>query len=231
MLYKYLYIDKLAREEKESGDLKFGTAIHLGLEVILSKQGNGLDDFNLFWDLEKNKDNQYSRNDWAALKEQGEKLLTRFERLHAKKFKPVAQEQLLKGQFGSIKLFGTPDFIGEYEGVPSVIDFKTAGYRYEEQKLVLSEQLYLYAFLAKQVLGYDVKQLVYKVFIKGNEPSIQTLKVDLDPLVMIKILDNIHLQALELDQKEKHNTFTKNPVNCSGGKCAFPERCYGLKKV
>lgn len=228
MLYKHLYIDKLTPEGPKSGDMAFGSAIHLAIETMLKQGGDWELDFKLFWEAEKLKDNTYTRNDWKALEEQGIKLLSRFERLHLKKFKPFMIEQTLTGTIRDIQLYGTPDFVGEYEGVRSVVDFKTAGYRYPKERLFTSEQMLLYTHLVNQSLKEDyVKQLVYIVFIKGNEPSIQTLVRTVDKEDLKQALSNIDMQACQLRELETTQLYTKNYNGCAnGGKCQFFSKCF-----
>lgn len=232
-LYRFQFIDKVPQPTPPSGDMAFGTAVHLGLEGILT-QGDGVADFNLFWDIEKSKPNKYGRFTWGDLKDQGEKLLARFERLHAKKFKEFQMEQRLYGQLPSGHLIeGTPDFVGTYNDIPCLIDFKTSGSRYNKDRLKTSQQLYLYAHLARTVLKYPVQQLLYYVFVKGNEPSIQTIQAPLDESLMKFHLDNSSLQIEALLKIAQNKNYTKNPANCLMGelKCSYFDTCYGTKPV
>lgn len=227
-LYKYLFVDKLKSNEPESGDMKFGTAIHLGVEGILTGQLDWLETFTLFWDLEKAKNNKYGRFNWSELKDQGLRLLERFERLHKKKFKVLEMEQRLYGRIDDIEIEGTPDFLGMYDDVPTVVDFKTSGSRYDKEKIKTSEQLYLYAYLAKQTRQFYAKQTAYVVFIKGPNPSIQCLVESLHEVRTAEILTNIKQQAKDIEFKIDNNTFTRNYANCTGfgNKCSFYGHCY-----
>lgn len=232
-LYRFQFIDKIPQPTAPSGDMSFGTAIHLGLEGILTG-GDGVADFSLFWEIEKSKPNKYGRFNWGDLKTQGEKLLTRFERLHSKKFKEFQMEQRLYGLLPSgHSIEGTPDFLGTYMNVPCLIDFKTSGSRYNKDRIKTSQQLYLYAHLARTVLKYPVEQILYYVFVKGNEPSIQTICSPLDESLMKFHLDNSSLQIESLLKIAETKNYTKNPANCLMGelKCSYFDLCYGSKPV
>lgn len=227
-LYKYIFVDELKSKEPDSGDMKFGTAIHLGVEAILTGHADYLGLFNLFWDLEKSHNNKYGRFNWAELKEQGEVLLTRFDRLHKKKFKVLEMEQRLYGSIDDIKVEGTPDFLGMYEDVPTVVDFKTSGSRYDKDKIKASEQLYLYSYLAEQGGKFQPKQIAYVVFIKGPNPSIQCIVETIRQERINAVLANVRQQAKDLEYKIANNTFTRNYANCTGfgNKCSFYGECY-----
>jgi hypothetical protein len=230
-LFKYLYVDKITPEGPDSGDMKFGTAIHMGVEGILMG-GTGLEDFELFWDVEKSKDNKFGRYGWQELREQGLTLLSRFERLHAKKFNVYQMEQRLYGSIGDIRVEGTPDFVGEFEGKKSIVDFKTSGTRYNKNKIKTAEQLMLYAHLAEQQLAYKAEQIVYVVFVKGSTPSIQCLSASLTRDSLNDILENVKRTALDLINKQESGSFIKNRSNCVMGEntCQFFEKCYPLIK-
>jgi hypothetical protein len=227
-LFQYVYVDKLKQETPMSGDMQFGQAIHLGIETYLEGD-NGIDAFNTFWDIEKNKGNAYGRFDWAALKDQGNRLLDLFNRRHKGRFEVFQMEQRLYGEYGDIKLEGTPDVVGKFDGVESIIDFKTSGYRYHKDKIRVAEQLYLYAYLAQTKLNYPVKQLVYLPLIKGMTPSIQTaqiVKFNQDDCEMV--LDDLRFECKELLAKQANKVFTRNRGSCIVGDnvCPFFNKCF-----
>lgn len=228
-LYKTLYVDKITPPGPESADMKFGTGIHLGVEEILL--GNdGIEVFDLFWNIEREKPNRYGRYDWGALKAQAHVFLSRFGRLHAKKFNVYQMEQRLYGTIGTVRVEGTPDFIGDFEGKPSVVDFKTSGSRYNKDKIKIAEQLLLYAHLAQQQLDYEAEQVVYIVFIKGQTPSIQCLSAPIVRSVQSDILQNVQRIAEELMRKEQLDIFTKNRSSCIIGEftCSNYKSCYPI---
>lgn len=228
-LYKYIHVDKLQSKDPASGDMKFGTAIHMGVEAILTGNMAYLELFNLFWDIEKNQNNKYGRFGWAELKDQAEVLLTRFDRLHKKKFVVQEMEQRLYGSIDDVKVEGTPDFIGLYEGKKTVVDFKTSGSRYDKAKITASEQLCLYSYLAKQSRGFHAEQIAYVVFVKGPQPSIQCISETINEGRVLAVLANVRQQAKDIEYKIANNTFTRNYANCVGygQKCLHYAECFG----
>lgn len=237
--YKCLYVDKLDFGQPASGDMSFGTAVHLGLNDCLSG-GNGTDLFLAYWDTEKEKELRYGAFDWAKLRELGITFIERFIRLHASKLKPVSMEQRLRGTFANgVAAEGTPDFVGDYDGVPSVLDFKTSFREYDHSKLLSNPQLYLYAELARQVLGYEAKQVVYKVFIKKDQ-RIQTLVEPIDPVRMSRMLDMLGTYAKEAELLAEgaragvvltEADYPRNHNACINGSflCDSYEHCWGKR--
>lgn len=230
-LYEYQTILKIKNDQPPSGDMAFGTGIHLGVESILTGSGDGISDFNLFWNLEKSRNNKYGRLNHEQLQNNAEVLLSRFTRLHASKFQVHQMEQRLFSEIGRFKVEGTPDFLGLFDGIPSVVDFKTSGSRYHKDKIIVAEQLYMYTHLAMTKLNYLPEQLVYVVFIKGSRPDIQIVKRKFDKMEYIDAMLNIERMCSELVYKESINTFTMNKNSCIMGemKCPYFNNCYGAK--
>lgn len=225
-LYKLKHIDKIPQVSLPGGDLEFGTAMHLALNDLLTG-GAGLPIFNLYWDSLKGKPVEYGRLSQEQLKDIGEVLLARFQRLHLKHFRPVSMEERISGVLGSKKVEGTPDFIGWYKDIPSIVDFKTSGSKYDRKKIECDEQMPLYAELAKRVLGFEAKQLVYLVFIKG-EVSIQTLSRDLTKGEQALVVQNVIETCDDISERK---TWPKNPQGCLKGSyaCAYWKTCWGNK--
>lgn len=224
--YKLVYIDKLKSDEPESGDLHFGTAMHGAIEELI--QVGTYTSFNAYWDSLDAPTIAWGRFGYGELREQAQTLLERFQRLHMRKYKPREQEIRIKYQYLPLLGFeGTPDFVGDVDGVPSVVDFKTAGYRYDKDLIKVSDQLYLYAYLALSK-GLPVHQLVYTVLIKGKEPSIQTIIEPLNEGKMLAIVENLATIAEEVAMKE---TFTRNHNQCIVGqyKCNMFKICHKEK--
>lgn len=230
--YKYLYVDKLIPEGKHSSDLAFGSAMHFAIEQSLVHKADIIESFKLYW--EPIADGlEYGRLGREALEVNAEILLPRFERLHAKKIKVEQIEKRLygkiqRGQDGNTcSVEGTPDVLGDYENLPSIIDFKTSSFRYPKEKIYLAEQMYLYAHLAAQN-GFTAAQVVFIVFIKGTTPSIQTLTRRIDIQELNNVVDNIALQCQALDIAELNNAWSKNTNSCIQGErvCTFFSKCW-----
>lgn len=216
--YKSKYIDNL-QEQGNSSALAFGSALHLALKT----QFEGEDPysiFNMYWDSLKSGTLEYDRHSHQDLKELAtEKFLPNFIRLHYKKFKNVKLEQTLEMPvLGSHSLQGTFDLLGEYEGIPTLVDWKTSAREYPLAKVYRNLQMYIYAALCKHNYGTLPEQIMYKVFIK-NEGRIQTLKLKLTEDLLasrMKIVNEI-IQDIAAEQ-----TFYPN-YNCY---CITPELCF-----
>lgn len=224
--FKLLYVDKIKAPVPESADLHFGTAVHAGAQAFLEGQ-DGVEVFRAYWESEKDKDRRYGRFDWAALSNQGEGLLAKFERFHLKKFKVFKLEERIYTQIEDVRLEGTPDFVGEFEGVPCILDFKTTGYNYVREKLICNEQMPLYQVMAKQEWGYDAKQLIYFPFVKGDNYKIQrALKLDVNPEHVQATVRNVLAVCRELDKRIE---FHENRASCLIGqnKCEYFDLCHG----
>jgi hypothetical protein len=199
--------------------------MHSALQAML--EGEDAEDvYKTFWDSEKDKSNEYSRYNWEALNAMGPILLARFARLHRKKIKVFKMEERIYSSLGDVTLEGTPDVLGWFEDKPSVIDFKTAAYRYPKEKLICNEQMPLYAYMAEKEYGFKAEQYVYIVLIKGNEPSIQIISHPLIKEAQKDTLANISFFCKELDKREQ---YPQNRSNCLMGtkRCDYFEVCHG----
>ncbi len=208
----------------ESGDMAFGSALHSAVNGALTGQ-NGEELFDLYWSTYDLKEVAYGRFKWAELKELGLNFISKFSRLHAKKYEVTHAEKRLYSEYKGIRLEGTPDFIGMYQGKRSLRDFKTSGYNYDKEKQDLALQLYLYAYLAIQCEGFTPETLGYDVFNKGTG-SIQTMTWDFDEAKMYDMLDNMVAYCKQIDAVTEH---PKNPNGCMFGKskCGMYEVCWG----
>lgn len=220
--YKYLYIDEIKPEAPYSGELKFGSALHEAMHSMM-KDEDWESVFDVMWCYEKVQDNVYGRYDWKALNEIGIKLLSRFERLHKKKFKPLIMEERFYKEVEGLQLEGTPDFIGEYNGQLALFDWKTAAYNYDKVKEIISLQLYLYSYIYDKPLN----KLGYVVFNKGTE-SIQILEWGFNKEQQKKLLDEMFMFC---HKQSRDMSFPKNPNACLIGKnkCEFFDKCWRNK--
>lgn len=228
-LYELKHVQKLPEPGARSADIEFGSAFHLALNDVL-EGGGGISQFNIYWDSIKDKGLAYNRLDWEKLKDIGERLIERFKDRHVKHFKPHKMEERVSAVIDGITLEGTPDFIGWYKGVPSVVDFKTSGSEYDKRRAISDEQMVLYAELAKRVYDFIPTQVVYVVFIKG-EMRIQTIISPLTEKVQSSTIHNI-VETCEDIKSRKF--FQRNPQNCIRGSlvCPFWDQCFkqGEKK-
>jgi hypothetical protein len=214
--YENIYILGL-KQEGHSRDIEFGTALHLGLKDIM-EGGEGSLSFSMYWDSVADKQFSKSRFDHAELRKLGLTFLERFNKLHAKKFKVFKLEEAMETTLEGFTLQGTADVIGDYEGIPSIIDFKTSAKEYPKEKIIKNPQMYIYAYMAKKLWKYEAKQLVYTVFIK-TEGRIQTVKTE---LTKDKLDDMINNELIMIRDLASRKEFPRNP-NCF---CNFPGICY-----
>lgn len=228
--YKYKHIDGLIDPGMEkSADMRFGSAMHLGVQDLL-EGGNGLDVFTTWWQLEEKNDLEYTRLKHADLGRMGVDLLIVFRDEHMHKFVPKYLEMKLATALGPHAYSGTADFVGEYKGVPSVVDWKTSAMPYGPQKIEVNEQMYGYAHLVKQELGYEAEQVVYGVAVKDpKNPRWQFRTAPISNTIVSKKLDNV-IQACDSISSTK--VFMKNPLQCATGSygnirvCPFYKLCH-----
>lgn len=226
--YYLQFIEKVPIDFPGSADLEFGTAMHAALQGYL--EGNdGLKIFKLYWDSIGEQKLMYGRFNWQQLKDTGEKQLERFVRLHMKHFEPYKLEERLYGTIGGEHFEGTADFIGNYKGVPSIVDWKTSRDKYPASKLQVSEQMYGYAHLAKQCLDYDVKQLVYMVFVKWDGSIQKPMVLELTKEKLESMIANIEIMINDLKTRTE---WPANRNSCLKGqyKCDMFRICYGDNK-
>lgn len=222
--YQYIVLDKEPSPLDKSGDVRFGSAIHCALHSMLEEPDTDFNEvFQMYWDSALKDDLKYGRYSHEVLSHMGPELLNWFKTKHASKFKPVRMEERLFLE--SPKIEGTADFVGELSGVPSVVDFKTAGYRYHKLKPQASLQLHLYAYLADRVLEYPVKEIHFFVFLKG-EMTIQCQKLAYDRSKAEEMLASMQLYTSWIDSLTE---YPKNYNSCLKGKdaCEFFSKCHG----
>jgi hypothetical protein len=225
--YEKVVIEKLKEPGPEDSNLHFGTALHLGLNASLAAE-DAVSQFKTYWEAIREREMTYDRFDWAALQDLGLRFLATFERKYRPIMKPIELETRLYGEYGDLKLEGTPDAIVEYNGKVTLVDFKTSAYNYDKAKIQNAFQLMLYSYLAETTKGHKIEQIMYLVFNKGTG-TIQT------PLV--RKFDNFETILLLSEMNDyiniNRNSFGRNPNNCIMGKrkCGFFTECWGGQDV
>jgi hypothetical protein len=194
------------RPEIKSLDMAFGTAIHAAINAHF-EGGDAQGAFALAWGL---LDGSYekSRFNQAQLKDIGERLLSKWVRLHAAKYTPKNLEQKLDFKVGKHSFSGTLDFFGDYMEHKDVIcDWKTTGYAYDKRMPLVMEQMFIYAEARYQNFGNYPTAIMYAPFVKGDA-SIQT------PIILPftiqkhrEMLANVEAIADDLSSRKE---FTKN---------------------
>lgn len=227
--YKYKHIDGLSDGGEKSGDMAFGSALHLAIQDLF-EGGNGLDVFNMWWGLEESKGLEYTRLKHGDLAKMGADLISIFRDEQMRFFVPKALEQKMTTKLGNHLFSGTVDFIGTYKGIPSVVDWKTSAMPYSQHKIEVNEQMYGYAFMAERELGFKAEQVVYGVAVKDpKNPRWQMKVAKLAPEVLDSKLDNVQQVCNTIASTE---IYTKNPTQCATGSgysvrvCPFYSLCH-----
>lgn len=228
--HKLIKIDQLKPDVPESADLNFGTAMHGAVQAELEGE-DGEKVFDAYWNTLIDKELQTSRFDHEQLGLMGPVFVSKFRKFYKDKFKPKEMEKRLYSEYKGIKLEGTPDMVGYYEGELGVWDWKTAAYAYDKAKAQISVQLFLYAYLV--MMNYpelDIKHVGYLVFDKSG-PSIQRpIILPFEKNKMIAMMDDLVDYLKIVDAAE---VFPKNHNSCIMGKakCPFFNTCHGSSPV
>ena len=206
-------------------DLEYGTAIHAAINAHF-EGGDAVSAFHMAWNV-VDPNAAKSRFGYAELKDIGERHMTKWVRLHSAKYVPTHTEQKLKYTIAGIPFEGTRDYIGGYCEYKNVLmDWKTTAYPYDKRKILVDEQLWLYAEAQYQNFGTYPEYLGYAPFVKDGA-SIQTpILMQFDLEKHKKQIDNVALVAVDLASRTQ---FPKNKRSClkSGGKaCEFFNVCY-----
>lgn len=215
--YKLL-IEDPKRQFESSEALEYGRALHAGCEAYI--QGiNGTDVFNIMLGSSPSiADKEYHAK-------MGATHLYKFSEYYADKFKDPTQETILEAEIAGIQLYGTPDVICKYNGLTTIVDFKSSYKRYEKMSIYTEPQMMHYALLAREN-GIHVEQLMYLVFIKDREFTVQR------PILRSITKEDISDFEIDLFQElrciKNDSDFRKNPRACfSYGKaCPFLKTCF-----
>lgn len=221
--YNMLYLQGY-KHATESGDMHFGTAMHLGIQSHFEGE-DAITQFRVYWESIKGHPLiTYARYQWKDYANLGEVFLARWVRLHSKKYKLFKSEERIHMKIGEFKYAGTPDFIGYYEDEPAIVDFKTSASEYSVDKLLSNEQLWSYVPLARS-LGFDPKVLRYVVFVKGAERIQTNVKIVLTEEMLSSKLENMKMQMRDLSTRSE---FPKNPSGCFMGthRCELFSNCF-----
>lgn len=226
--YRYQYLEGVKAGTALSADLAFGTALHGGLEAHFSGS-DPEETFSLLWEHAQLQGLAYGRFGWDYLNSIGPQLLRKFIKAYAKDIEPVILEERLFGKFGTYDFEGTPDIIGRFRGVPSVIDFKTSAYRYEQGKILVASQLMDYANLARQNNVDPVpEQIVYFVFVKQSA----SIQKPLIRRVSSAELDAAQQRTIEwIDIVKRDKVLPRNTSGCIRGPlvCEYFDKCWRNK--
>lgn len=223
-LYRHQFLDK-TKPDYESGDMSFGSALHSAINGVLTGE-DGAALFEIYWTAYKDRDLVYGRYKWPELAELGGKFARNFARLHAKRYVLNSGEQRLSAGYKGIRLDGTMDFYGLFDGRTSLRDFKTSSSNYPADKGTVALQLNLYAYIASQN-GFKLPEtLGFTVFSKSTG-TIQQLTWEFSESVMRSALDSM-VEYCTMFDSSAVQTYPKNLNSCLdfNRRCQYWSKCH-----
>lgn len=225
-LYKHQFITK-DKPDYESPDLAFGSALHSGINALLTKE-DAQAVFQIYWTAYQDKPIAWGRYSWADLAKMGAEFLRKFEKLHAHKYALKMAEERLRGEYKGVTFDGTPDFIGSLSETPALMDFKTSGANYVADRAFTAVQLNLYAYLASQN-GYGLPKILgYQVFNKYTGAVQNPLTWEFSEKKMYEVLDSVVAQCGIMDTGAEAKGYPQNFNECLAfnKRCAFWNHCH-----
>ncbi|SDL87181.1 RecB family exonuclease [Halarsenatibacter silvermanii] len=238
--YEYYYINRL-RPFTRSANLSFGSAIHETLaDMILDKDEGKLKDagyygnhFSKKWEKENEAELEFGRYDnFEKLKNTGQALIEMFYEEELGRIVKVHDvERKMKYKIAGVDFIGYADLVADVanhkgEIVTALIDFKTSGRRYGDEKVLLSDQLTNYMIAAEKVFnlpgGGEVEAAAFCVLLKQKTPKINWhFREGFDRESYEKKVENITADIIT-------GKFFKKPgMHCSW--CDFKSVCIGVK--
>jgi hypothetical protein len=176
--YRYRYIDGWKERDTRSG-LLFGRAF----EIALASMYRGEDATQVLlreWSPVKQIAVEYTRGDsWDRMLQQGIKMLqlfAQYDRVRIQNPLEDLQIKLTRQLSGNREFVAYIDAIGELDGIPCVIDWKTTAARYPEEPnglLALDPQLVCYSWIT------GLSNVAFVVFVRKRLPEVQYLKAEI----------------------------------------------------
>lgn len=218
--FKLQYLDLVPQPGPESGDLIFGTAIHAAIKVAFEGD-DPVAFFEMYWGSVDPSKYRWTRYDHKALFDVGCKLLSKWHRLHFRHYTPTHVEHTVSFSYAGVDFEGTPDFIGLYKGVLSVVDWKTSASDYDKRKALVDAQTWLYVHAARVVHGLETKQVVYAPLVKYGEKVQNPICVPVTETKLKSMLDNAVMVCRDISTR---TDWPRNGRNCLY--CPYYEHCY-----
>jgi CRISPR/Cas system-associated exonuclease Cas4 (RecB family) len=233
--YFFKYVAGLP-ERTISASLAFGTAIHRALEhhyreLALGGAAPGLPSlvtaYQAEWTQRPDVQIQFSLgDDRASLDRLAERMLTAFVASSAAvpEGRILAVEEQLRGGV----IAGLPDLLGRVDlmvGTPRellVVDWKTSRSKWSAAQVEeASEQLLLYAELARDVTGGKQVRLEFTVLTKTKEVAIERHRFPVDPARLARTKRTI--ERVWRAMEGEHFYPAPSLIGCSG--CPFRQPC------
>jgi len=173
--YRYRYVDGWQERDTRSG-LLFGRAFEIAIGSLFRRE-DAAEALFREWRPAKQMAIEYSRNDsWDRMLQQGIKLLelfAQYDRVRIDNPLQDLQVKLTRSLPGNREFVAYIDAIGQLDGIPCVIDWKTTSARYADEPeglLALDPQLVCYSWITGQ------PNVAFVVFVRKQQPEIQYLR-------------------------------------------------------
>jgi hypothetical protein len=173
--YRYRYLDGWQEKETRAA-MAFGRSFEKALGTYFLREDPSAALFKE-WGAYRDAPFEYKKGDsWDRLVHQGVHLLGRFaqdDRVRIQSPKKDLQVKLVRSLGANNEFVSYIDALGELDGTPCVIDWKTTASRYPEEPeglLALDPQLICYSWIS------GIPEVAVVVFVRKNQPEIQYLK-------------------------------------------------------
>jgi hypothetical protein len=173
--YRYRYLDGWQEKETRAA-MAFGRSFEKALGAYFLCEDPSAVLFKE-WGVYRDAPFEYKKGDsWDRLVHQGVHLLGRFaqdDRVQIPCPKKDLQVKMVRSLGDNNEFVSYIDALGELDGTPCVIDWKTTASRYPEEPeglLSLDPQLICYSWIS------GISEVAVVVFVRKNQPEIQYLK-------------------------------------------------------
>jgi RecB family exonuclease len=173
--YRYRYLDGW-REKETRAAMVFGRCFENALGAYFREEDCGAALFQE-WQVYRDTALEYKKGEtWDRLLRQGIHLLERFaqdDRVRIRDAHTNLQIKKLKTLAGGSEFVAYVDAIGEVDGLPCLIDWKTTTSRYSDSPeglLSLDPQLICYSWISR------IPEVALVVFVRKHAPEVQYLR-------------------------------------------------------
>lgn len=227
--YRHRYIDGW-REKDTRAAMLFGRAFESALGAYFLRNDPGEALFRE-WSVCKDQGLQFSKNDtWDRMLEQGIMLLTRFcqdDRVHVRHPKMNLQVKVVR-PIGNNEFVAYIDAMGELDGKPCLLEWKTSSSRYRDspaELLTLDAQLLCYSWITGMA---DVAQIVFVRKRMAEVQYLQTTITDQQREEFGQLVED-SIQRIEAGQFLPHSgiRFPQNPCIT----CPYMGLCLGRQDL
>jgi RecB family exonuclease len=218
--YRLYYVENL-RPKLTSASLVFGQTIHEALAQMFKQGQDPISSFRESWKEAKQAELKYStRESWDKLNDCGQTLLEKFVQEQVPRLSNIsAIEKPFELNISEFDLpfIGFIDLTAKFDGLDTVIDFKTSASGYVGYEAIMSDQLTAY-----QLAMPNISTLGLCVLIKAKEPRIEWHLTHRSGAQLVDYLRKAKLVAREI----KAGHFYKRPGKwCSW--CDYLPVCLG----